>query len=165
MLARGDQYLHTLNAVFTLLLLTGTSYCFSIITQYFFRSSWFSVLSVLAVVQIFEVTSTTTIKDLRCSIASQLRLTSADGYGLYLKTPNKVRLVGISAGIYCLWVQFSILFILMWLYLYIDLSQTFETARSQCFYLFIITKKIKDIFCYIKKPSVWCWREMFCLNC
>uniref|UniRef100_A0A3Q1HJF5 Myosin VIIBb n=1 Tax=Anabas testudineus TaxID=64144 RepID=A0A3Q1HJF5_ANATE len=39
---------------------------------------------------IFEVTSTTTIKDLRCSIASQLRLTSADGYGLYLKTPNKV---------------------------------------------------------------------------
>ncbi|XP_044074657.1 unconventional myosin-VIIb-like [Siniperca chuatsi] len=39
---------------------------------------------------IFEVTSTTTIKDLCCSISSQLRLSSADGYGLYLKTPNKV---------------------------------------------------------------------------
>ncbi|KAM9845449.1 unconventional myosin-VIIa-like [Aulostomus maculatus] len=39
---------------------------------------------------IFEVTSTTTIKDLCCSIASQLSLSSADGYGLYLKTPNKV---------------------------------------------------------------------------
>ncbi|XP_038575317.1 unconventional myosin-VIIa-like [Micropterus salmoides] len=39
---------------------------------------------------IFEVTSTTTIRDLCRSIASQLKLTSADGYGLYLKTPNKV---------------------------------------------------------------------------
>ncbi|KAK2895631.1 hypothetical protein Q8A73_015119 [Channa argus] len=39
---------------------------------------------------IFEVKSTTTIKDLCFSIASQLRLNSADGYGLYLKTPNKV---------------------------------------------------------------------------
>uniref|UniRef100_A0A3Q3IR37 Myosin VIIBb n=1 Tax=Monopterus albus TaxID=43700 RepID=A0A3Q3IR37_MONAL len=39
---------------------------------------------------IFEVTSTTTIKDLCCSIASQLKLSFADGYGLYLKTPNKV---------------------------------------------------------------------------
>lgn len=52
--------------------------------------------------QIFEVTSTTTIKDLCCSIASQLRLTSADGYGLYLKTPNKVGLGDIPAGICCL---------------------------------------------------------------
>ncbi|XP_033507095.2 unconventional myosin-VIIa-like [Epinephelus lanceolatus] len=39
---------------------------------------------------IFEVTSTTTIKDLCCSIAFQLKLSSADGYGLYLKTSNKV---------------------------------------------------------------------------
>ncbi|CAG5897084.1 unnamed protein product [Menidia menidia] len=39
---------------------------------------------------LFEVTSTTTVKDLRCSIASQLRLTSPDGYGLYVKTPQKV---------------------------------------------------------------------------
>uniref|UniRef100_A0A3P9KRN5 Uncharacterized protein n=1 Tax=Oryzias latipes TaxID=8090 RepID=A0A3P9KRN5_ORYLA len=40
---------------------------------------------------IFEVTSTTTIKDLRISIASQLGLNSADGYGLYMKTTQKVR--------------------------------------------------------------------------
>ncbi|XP_070775715.1 unconventional myosin-VIIb-like [Enoplosus armatus] len=39
---------------------------------------------------IFEVTSTTTIGDLCCSIASQFKLSSDDGYGLYLKTPNKV---------------------------------------------------------------------------
>uniref|UniRef100_H2M010 Uncharacterized protein n=1 Tax=Oryzias latipes TaxID=8090 RepID=H2M010_ORYLA len=39
---------------------------------------------------IFEVTSTTTIKDLRISIASQLGLNSADGYGLYMKTTQKV---------------------------------------------------------------------------
>ncbi|KAM6920340.1 unconventional myosin-VIIb-like isoform 1-T1 [Lycodopsis pacificus] len=39
---------------------------------------------------IFEVKSTTTINDLCYSIASQLKLTSADGYGLYLKTPNKI---------------------------------------------------------------------------
>ncbi|XP_070700920.1 unconventional myosin-VIIb-like [Pempheris klunzingeri] len=40
--------------------------------------------------EIFEVASTTTIRDLCWSIASQLNLSSADGYGLYLKTPNKV---------------------------------------------------------------------------
>uniref|UniRef100_A0A671VEU5 Myosin VIIBb n=1 Tax=Sparus aurata TaxID=8175 RepID=A0A671VEU5_SPAAU len=39
---------------------------------------------------IFEVTSTTTNKDLCHGVASQLKLNSADGYGLYLKTPNKV---------------------------------------------------------------------------
>uniref|UniRef100_A0A8C9Y8E5 Myosin VIIBb n=1 Tax=Sander lucioperca TaxID=283035 RepID=A0A8C9Y8E5_SANLU len=39
---------------------------------------------------ILEVKSTTTIKDLCCSIASKLRLSSADGYGLYLKTANKI---------------------------------------------------------------------------
>ncbi|KAF7652775.1 hypothetical protein LDENG_00092420 [Lucifuga dentata] len=39
---------------------------------------------------LFEVTSTTKISGLRCSIADQLSLSSADGYGLYLKTPNKV---------------------------------------------------------------------------
>ncbi|XP_072297186.1 unconventional myosin-VIIb-like [Eucyclogobius newberryi] len=38
---------------------------------------------------IFEVSSTTTIKDLCQSIACQLKLLSADGYGLYLKTVNK----------------------------------------------------------------------------
>nr|XP_049602969.1 unconventional myosin-VIIa isoform X2 [Syngnathus scovelli] len=39
---------------------------------------------------LFEVTSTTTIQDLCYSIASQLKLTSPDGYGLYLKTTNKI---------------------------------------------------------------------------
>ncbi|RVE61473.1 hypothetical protein OJAV_G00171010 [Oryzias javanicus] len=39
---------------------------------------------------IFEVTSTTTIKDLCLSISSQLGLTSADGYGLYMKTTQKI---------------------------------------------------------------------------
>ncbi|KAI3375240.1 hypothetical protein L3Q82_021746, partial [Scortum barcoo] len=39
---------------------------------------------------ILEVTSTTTIKDLCWSIASLLKLSSPDGYGLYLKTSNKV---------------------------------------------------------------------------
>uniref|UniRef100_A0A671VL09 Myosin VIIBb n=1 Tax=Sparus aurata TaxID=8175 RepID=A0A671VL09_SPAAU len=42
---------------------------------------------------IFEVTSTTTNKDLCHGVASQLKLNSADGYGLYLKTPNKVGIV------------------------------------------------------------------------
>uniref|UniRef100_A0A4W6BYZ4 Myosin VIIBb n=1 Tax=Lates calcarifer TaxID=8187 RepID=A0A4W6BYZ4_LATCA len=41
---------------------------------------------------IFEVASTTTIKELCYSIASHLKLNSADGYSLYLKTPNKVGL-------------------------------------------------------------------------
>uniref|UniRef100_A0A3Q2YWP2 Unconventional myosin-VIIa-like n=1 Tax=Hippocampus comes TaxID=109280 RepID=A0A3Q2YWP2_HIPCM len=40
--------------------------------------------------ELFEVTSTTTIQDLCYSIASQLQLSSPDGYGLYLKTPNKM---------------------------------------------------------------------------
>ncbi|XP_031721181.1 unconventional myosin-VIIb-like isoform X1 [Anarrhichthys ocellatus] len=39
---------------------------------------------------IFEVKSTTTIKDLCYSIASQLKLSSAEGYGLYLKTTSKL---------------------------------------------------------------------------
>uniref|UniRef100_A0A665UHB9 Myosin VIIBb n=1 Tax=Echeneis naucrates TaxID=173247 RepID=A0A665UHB9_ECHNA len=39
---------------------------------------------------IFEVTSMTTMNDLCSSVASHLRLSSAEGYGLYLKTPNKV---------------------------------------------------------------------------
>ncbi|XP_061653732.1 unconventional myosin-VIIa-like [Phyllopteryx taeniolatus] len=39
---------------------------------------------------IFEVTSTTTIQDLCYNIASQIKLSSPDGYGLYLKTPNKM---------------------------------------------------------------------------
>lgn len=39
--------------------------------------------------EIFEVSSTTTIKDLCQSIATQLKLISADGYGLYFKTANK----------------------------------------------------------------------------
>ncbi|KAF6720455.1 Unconventional myosin-VIIa [Oryzias melastigma] len=40
--------------------------------------------------EIYEVTSTTTIKDLCLSIASQLGLTSADGFGLYMKTTQKI---------------------------------------------------------------------------
>uniref|UniRef100_A0AAQ5YJ67 Myosin VIIBb n=1 Tax=Amphiprion ocellaris TaxID=80972 RepID=A0AAQ5YJ67_AMPOC len=39
---------------------------------------------------IFEVASTITIKDLCYSITSNLKLSSAEGYGLYLKTPTKV---------------------------------------------------------------------------
>uniref|UniRef100_A0A3Q3ELW0 Unconventional myosin-VIIa-like n=1 Tax=Labrus bergylta TaxID=56723 RepID=A0A3Q3ELW0_9LABR len=39
---------------------------------------------------IFEVTSTTTIKELCGTIASLLRLSSAEGYGLYLKTQQQV---------------------------------------------------------------------------
>ncbi|KAG7227321.1 hypothetical protein INR49_000325 [Caranx melampygus] len=38
---------------------------------------------------IFEVTSTTTMKDLCEHVASQLHLSSCDGYGLYLKTATK----------------------------------------------------------------------------
>uniref|UniRef100_A0A8C4DJN0 Myosin VIIBb n=1 Tax=Dicentrarchus labrax TaxID=13489 RepID=A0A8C4DJN0_DICLA len=40
--------------------------------------------------EILEVKSTTTIKDLCYNIASELKLSSADGYGLFLKTPNKI---------------------------------------------------------------------------
>lgn len=39
--------------------------------------------------EIFPVTSTTTIKDLCYTVASQLKLISPEGYGLYLKTANK----------------------------------------------------------------------------
>ncbi|XP_035798797.2 unconventional myosin-VIIa-like isoform X2 [Amphiprion ocellaris] len=39
---------------------------------------------------IFEVASTITIKDLCYSITSNLKLSSAEGYGLYLKTPTKM---------------------------------------------------------------------------
>uniref|UniRef100_A0A8D3D1Y2 Myosin VIIBb n=1 Tax=Scophthalmus maximus TaxID=52904 RepID=A0A8D3D1Y2_SCOMX len=39
---------------------------------------------------IYEVTSTTSIQDLCCRIASQLSLNSPDGFGLYLKTQSKV---------------------------------------------------------------------------
>uniref|UniRef100_A0A3B4WNT7 Unconventional myosin-VIIa-like n=1 Tax=Seriola lalandi dorsalis TaxID=1841481 RepID=A0A3B4WNT7_SERLL len=40
--------------------------------------------------EIFEVTSTTTMRDLCSSVASHLNLSSAEGYGFYLKTPNKI---------------------------------------------------------------------------
>ncbi|XP_053294879.1 unconventional myosin-VIIa [Pleuronectes platessa] len=40
--------------------------------------------------EIIEVKSTTSIKDLCCSVASHLNLSSAEGFGLYLKTPDKV---------------------------------------------------------------------------
>ncbi|XP_061791016.2 unconventional myosin-VIIb-like [Nerophis lumbriciformis] len=39
---------------------------------------------------LIEVTSTTTIQDLCGSIATQLKLSSPDGYGLYLKTSHRV---------------------------------------------------------------------------
>ncbi|TNM98025.1 hypothetical protein fugu_014271 [Takifugu bimaculatus] len=41
--------------------------------------------------EIFEVTSTTTIRELCDSVASQLKLSSVNGYGLYLKTRKKVK--------------------------------------------------------------------------
>ncbi|KAM9459633.1 unconventional myosin-VIIb-like [Salvelinus alpinus] len=40
--------------------------------------------------ELFEVTSTTRIRDLVRNIAYKLILASADGYGLFIKTPNKV---------------------------------------------------------------------------
>uniref|UniRef100_A0A8C8LR36 Myosin VIIBb n=1 Tax=Oncorhynchus tshawytscha TaxID=74940 RepID=A0A8C8LR36_ONCTS len=40
--------------------------------------------------ELFEVTSTTRIRDLVRNIAYKLILASADGYGLFMKTPNKV---------------------------------------------------------------------------
>lgn len=46
----------------------------------------------VAALQIFEVTSTTTIRELCDTVASRLQLSSATGYGLYLKTRKKVRL-------------------------------------------------------------------------
>lgn len=46
----------------------------------------------VAVLQIFEVTSATTIRELCDSVASQLKLRSVTGYGLYLRTRKKVRL-------------------------------------------------------------------------
>lgn len=49
-------------------------------------------LTALAVVQLFEVMSTITIKELRRSIAFKLNLSSAEGYGLYVKTQRKVKL-------------------------------------------------------------------------
>ncbi|KAJ3595722.1 hypothetical protein NHX12_005025 [Muraenolepis orangiensis] len=39
---------------------------------------------------LFEVTSTTRIRELCCNIATQLNLTSPDGYGLYMNTASKV---------------------------------------------------------------------------
>ncbi|XP_037537916.1 unconventional myosin-VIIa [Nematolebias whitei] len=39
---------------------------------------------------LLEVSSTTTIRELRLSVASHLHLTSANGYGLYMKTPQKM---------------------------------------------------------------------------
>lgn len=47
----------------------------------------------LAVLQMFEVTSTTTIGELCDNVASQLKLGSVNGYGLYLKTRKKARLL------------------------------------------------------------------------
>lgn len=40
--------------------------------------------------QIFEVGSSTRIRDLIQSIAAQLNLLSADGFSIFLKTPDKV---------------------------------------------------------------------------
>lgn len=40
--------------------------------------------------QIFEVTTTTRIKDLCRNISRDLRLSSSDGYSLFVKTANKV---------------------------------------------------------------------------
>uniref|UniRef100_A0A3Q4GWE9 Myosin VIIBb n=1 Tax=Neolamprologus brichardi TaxID=32507 RepID=A0A3Q4GWE9_NEOBR len=48
------------------------------------------ILIILILQNIVEVTSTTTIGDMRISIASQLILNSPEGYGLYLKTLTKV---------------------------------------------------------------------------
>lgn len=40
--------------------------------------------------QIFEVTTNTKIKDLVQTIANKLMLSSADGFSLFVKTPDKV---------------------------------------------------------------------------
>lgn len=59
-----------------------------------------SLFLVLAVAQIVEVTSTTTIGDMRISIASQLILNSPEGYGLYLKTLTKVVLPNTVSSVF-----------------------------------------------------------------
>uniref|UniRef100_A0A8C7NX38 Myosin VIIBb n=1 Tax=Oncorhynchus mykiss TaxID=8022 RepID=A0A8C7NX38_ONCMY len=46
--------------------------------------------------ELFEVTSTTRIRDLVRNIAYKLILASADGYGLFMKTPNKVHFKFLS---------------------------------------------------------------------
>uniref|UniRef100_A0A8C7HRK9 Unconventional myosin-VIIb n=1 Tax=Oncorhynchus kisutch TaxID=8019 RepID=A0A8C7HRK9_ONCKI len=46
--------------------------------------------------ELFEVTSTTRIRDLVRNIAYKLILASADGYGLFMKTPNKVNFKSLS---------------------------------------------------------------------
>eukprot|EP00064_Thunnus_orientalis_P004684 superscaffoldBa00000434_g4696 len=84
---------------------------------------------------IYEVTSTTTIKDLCCTIASELRLSSADGYGLYLKTPNKVQSLEDEK------------------YFFDSLRQTSDTPKK--------AKKVKDVnaanmnYLVIMKRKLW----------
>uniref|UniRef100_A0A667Z7P2 Myosin VIIBb n=1 Tax=Myripristis murdjan TaxID=586833 RepID=A0A667Z7P2_9TELE len=56
---------------------------------------------------LFEVTSTTTIRDLCRSIASHLSLSSSDGYGLYMKTPNKVQSLDDQSYLFDSLRQFS----------------------------------------------------------
>uniref|UniRef100_A0A8C5A5F3 Myosin VIIBb n=1 Tax=Gadus morhua TaxID=8049 RepID=A0A8C5A5F3_GADMO len=46
--------------------------------------------------ELFEVTSTTTIRDLCSTIATQLNLSSPDGYGLFMKTAVKVSVRALS---------------------------------------------------------------------
>ncbi|XP_059200423.1 unconventional myosin-VIIb-like [Centropristis striata] len=48
--------------------------------------------------EIYEVQSTTTIKDMCVSIANELTLTSSEGYGLYLKVPSKI--ISLQEDIY-----------------------------------------------------------------
>lgn len=55
-------------------------------------SSIMSSSALLLLLQVFEVKSTTTIGELCRSVAALLKLSSAEGYGLYLKARKKARL-------------------------------------------------------------------------
>lgn len=69
--------------------------CFHTSICYHSLFSYQQTFCILYVVQIFEVKSTSTIETLCRSIAIKLKVSSAEGYGLYLKTPNKVRLENV----------------------------------------------------------------------
>lgn len=42
--------------------------------------------------QIFQVTSTTRVRDLSLNIVKKLQLTSSEGYSIFVKTHNKVHM-------------------------------------------------------------------------
>lgn len=49
--------------------------------------------------QIFEVTSTTRVRDLSLNIVKKLRLASSEGYSIFVKTHNKVHMGFLIANV------------------------------------------------------------------